>query len=198
MDYNMQLTQAAGALVAEVLGGKLSFKAYPIEYGNTVVWEFGGYPLWPSGRPGKVFVCFPRNTFTMRGSSMKMQSLNQAQCKFFQGDLHNAFAHPHVYPSGTPCWSQGRYDRVPGFLQVVVETLTLHSTTETSVKKGLCATTLMGVGEEALQAARRQNQVVLRTLHPLPVVQDSVQLAQYLSRRWPATLDQILLHKGRS
>ena len=59
MDYNMQLTQAAGALVAEVLGGKLSFKAYPIDHGNTMVWEFGGYPLWPSGKPGKVFVCFP-------------------------------------------------------------------------------------------------------------------------------------------
>ena len=146
MDYNMQLTQAAGALVAEVLGGKLSFKAYPIDHGNTMVWEFGGYPLWPSGKPGKVFVCFPRNTFTMRGNTMKMQPLNQAQCKFFQGDLHTALAHPHIFPSASPCWSQGRYDRVPGFLQVVVETLTLHSTTETSVKKGLCATTLMGVG----------------------------------------------------
>ena len=129
---------------------------------------------------------------------MKMQSLNQAQCKFFQGDLHTAFAHPHVFPSGTPCWSRGSYNRVTGFLQVVVETLTLHSTTSTSITKGLCATTLMGVGEDALQAARRQNQVVLQTLRPLPVVQDSVQLANYLARRWPSVLDTILLHKGRS
>ena len=56
----------------------------------------------------------------------------------------------------------------------------------------------MGVGEEALRAARLQNQVVLRTLHPLPVVRDSVKLADYLSRRWPELLDSIILDKGRS
>lgn len=197
MDYTMQLSQTAGTLVAEVLGGKLSLKTYPIDHGNTMVWEFNGYPLWPDGKPGKVFVCFPRNTFTMRGGAIYFHPFDQAQCKFLQGTSHTAFAHPHVFPSGTPCWNHGGQQRVTGFLQVVVETLTLHSTTETSVKKGLCATTLMGVGEEALQAARRQNQMVLRTLCPLPVVQDSVRLADYLSRRWPAVLDQILLNKGR-
>ena len=198
MDYNMKLSQAAGALVAEVLGGSLSLRTYPGDHGNQMVWEFKGYPLWPEGKTGKVFVCFPRNTFTMRGGTVYFHAFDQAQCKFFQHDFRTPFAHAHIFPSGTPCWHHGGQQRVTGFLQVVIETLTLQNITSTSVTKGLCATTLMGVGEEVLRAARLQNQVVLRTRHPLPVVRDSVKLADYLSRRWPELLDSMILDKGRS
>ena len=133
---------------------------------------------------GKVYIVFPAKTFAVRGGEAKFEPMPQDQVRLCQGSLDKAFAHPHVYNSGHPCWHDGARSGVADFIATLLETLTMINVTNTSVTYGKCASGVMGVGQDAVRNASIQTKRVYAAFRPLPIVKDRVKLTRYVNNRW--------------
>ena len=133
---------------------------------------------------GKVYIVFPAKTFTVRGGEAKFEPMPQDQVRLCERSLAKAFAHPHVYNSGHPCWHDGARSGVADFIATLLETLTMINVTNTSVTYGKCASGVMGVGQDAVRNASIQTKRVYAAFRPLPIVKDRVKLTRYVNNRW--------------
>lgn len=183
-DYTMDLAKIAAGIVTDCLGSGLTSNTYYSTDGNSIVMEFGGYPLRNSFRTGKVFVQFPRSTFYVRKGTVKYTPIQQAQCRYYQEKMGSQFAHPHVYNDGHPCWDTGKRERVVDFIANIIETLSLQNVTKDSVTVGLCASGIMGIKMEALKNAQIQQKKVIGTLKSKPFISDRRKLESYVNKRW--------------
>ena len=210
-DYSMELASIATGIVANIIGIK-SFKTSNSEDGNNIIMEFEGYPIFDTNtlktsnsedgnninpmyntnKVGKVLVQIPRSTFYMRGSDVKINPIQQSQCRFYQVKIGEQFAHPHIYSDGHPCWDKGKRDQAADIITNIIETLTLENVTEDSVMKGKCASLVMKIGLEALENAKKQKKRVLSKYKPENKTQEEIQrkikdkraLESYVNKLW--------------
>lgn len=190
-DYSMELTKIATGIVANIIGIK-SFNTYNSSDGNSIIMEFDGYPIYGTENSGKVFFQLPRSTFYMRGGDVKINPIQQAQCKYYQINIGEQFAHPHIYSDGHPCWDKGRRDKAADIIANIIETLTLENVTENSVLKGRCASRVMQTGLVALENAKKQESRVFLTFKSEDKVQKMIQnkiknkreLDSYVNKLW--------------
>lgn len=183
MNKSFLLAQSAGYLLGECLGGAKVTTSYSRDH-NDFIWELSGYPLYGTRGTGKVYIIFPAKTFAVRGGEAKFEPMPQDQVRLCQGSLEKAFAHPHVYNSGHPCWHDGARSGVADFIATLLETLTMINVTNTSVTYGKCASGVMGVGQDAVRNASIQTKRVYADFHPLSIVKDRVKLTRYINNRW--------------
>ena len=118
MNKSFLIAQSAGYLLGECLGGAKVTTSYSHDH-NDFIWELSGYPLYGTRGTGKVYIVFPAKTFAVRGGEAKFEPMPQDQVRLCQGSLDKAFAHPHVYNSGHPCWHDGARSGVADFLREV-------------------------------------------------------------------------------
>ena len=183
-DYSMDLAKVATGIIVDVMGGGLSAESHYSSDGNYIIMEFDGYPLYDQRQKGKVFVQFPRSTFYVKKGNVYFTPIQQAQCRFFQEQMGKQFAHPHVYSDGHPCWDGSSRERPTDFIANIIETLSLLNVTKDSVTVGLCASGIMGIQQEALTNAKRQQTRVLDTLNCKSLIKERRKLESYVNKRW--------------
>lgn len=183
-DYSMDLAMIAAGIVTDVLGQGLTAKTYYNPDGNNIIMEFNGYPLYGSGKPGKVYVQFPRSTLYVRKGTVQKTEIQQAQCRYYQEHIGKPLDHPHIFNDGHPCWDNGKRERTIDFLTNIIETFAMENVTRTSVEVGHCASGVMGVGDTALRNATAQKQRVHATLKCKPFISDHLKLESYVTKRW--------------
>ena len=183
-DYSMELAMVAAGVVTDVLGQSLTAKTSYSPDGNNIVVEFSGYPLYGSSKSGKVYVQFPRATFSVRKGCVAYAPLQQAQCRYYQGRIGEQFAHPHIFNDGHPCWDNSRRERAIDFITNIIETFSLENVTRSSIEVGHCASGVMGVGETALRNATTQKQRVNTILNCKPFISNHRKLESYVTKRW--------------
>lgn len=183
MNKSFLIAQSAGYLLGECLGGAVVTTSYSQDH-NDLIWELSGYPIYGTHGTGKVYIVFPAKTFAVRAGEAKFEPMPQDQVRLCQGSLDKAFAHPHVYNSGHPCWHDGARSGVADFLATLIETLTLSNVTSKSVSYGRCASGLLGVGQDAICHSAMQMKRVYAAFRPLPIVKDRVKLTRYINNRW--------------
>jgi hypothetical protein len=103
MDKKIEVLQAATNFLCGWFDQKL--KGQAAYSGNGIAIKFSGYPLYPTGSPGDVIFTLPSDYVTVSSSGIRFQSLQQADVRIYQQSNGTAFAHPHVFPNGTPCWA---------------------------------------------------------------------------------------------
>lgn len=183
-DSSMDLAKIAAGIVSEVMGEGLTARTSCSADGNSILMEFDGYPIYGTGRRGKVFVQFPRSAFYMSRGNVYFKGIQQAECRYYQEKPGTAFAHPHVFSSGQPCWKNGGRERAVDFIVNIVETLALSNVTKDSVTIGLCASGVMGTKLGALKNAQLHQKKVVSTLKSTPLVKEHRKLESFIDRRW--------------
>lgn len=102
MSKNLEILQAAVNFVCNWFDGKLTGTA---KYaGNHIELRFNGYALYPTGKRGDVIIRLPSDYITVSSGGIKYRPISQREVGFFQETVGTAFIHPHVWPSGQPCW----------------------------------------------------------------------------------------------
>lgn len=190
-DYSMDLSAIAVGTIANVIAIK-SFKTYYSSDGNHIIMEFDGYPIYGTDTFGKVLFQMPRSTFYMKGGDVKINPIQQSQCRFYQRRIGEPFAHPHIYNDGHPCWDKGKREQAVDIMTNIIETLTLENVTEDSVLKGRCASSVMKTGLVALENAKKQESRVFLTFKPEDELQKTIQkkiknkreLESYVNKLW--------------
>ena len=178
MNKSFLLAQSAGYLLGECLGGAKVTTSYSRDH-NDFIWELSGYPLYGTRGTGKTTCA---KIFAKAVNCLDTSSPDQV--RLCEGSLEKAFAHPHVYNSGHPCWHDGARSGVADFIATLLETLTMINVTNTSVTYGKCASGVMGVGQDAVRNASIQTKRVYAAFRPLPIVKDRVKLTRYINNRW--------------
>jgi hypothetical protein len=102
MGKDLEILQAAVNFISNWFDGAL--RGIACYSGNDVQLVFSGYSLYPSGKKGDVIFCLPSDYVTVSSTGVKYRELSQAEVRFCQGDAKTAFAHPHIWNSGQPCW----------------------------------------------------------------------------------------------
>ena len=183
-DYSMDLAKIVASIIVDIIGNGITANTRYSSDGNNVIMEFDGYPLYARRQKGKVFVQFPRSTFYVKRGNVYFTPIQQAQCRYYQEQMGNQFAHPHIYNNGHPCWDGSSRERPTDFIANIIETLSLLNVTKDSVTVGLCASGIMGVKMEALSNAQKQQKRVLDSLKCKPFIKDRRKLENYVSKRW--------------
>ncbi|MDY5002152.1 MAG: hypothetical protein SO122_06790 [Eubacteriales bacterium] len=190
-DYSMELARIAAGIVADVMGDVKFSTTYSSD-SNSIIMEFDGYPIYGAGKKAKVFVQFPRSTFSVRAGKVVFTPLRQADCRFYQNTLGEPFSHPHVYNDGHPCWDGGGRERAADFISNIIETLALANVTQYSVDIGRCASGVMGVSHEAVKNANAQRKRVIEALKCKPMLTDRRKLESYVGKRWSSMISILM------
>ena len=202
MDHSENLTKRAASIIDDLLGSGMSPEvSYSVD-GNSIIMEFHNYPVYRSkkGKTGNVYVVIPASTFKIRNGKVVFERLAQTDCKFYQNRIGEAFAHPHIFSDGHPCWHGGDRSRAVDFICNVVETLSLTNVTNASITIGHRASGSMGhdinnlkdvskltsqeVDENSLLNARRQEKRVKDTLCPKGIIYNRRAMESFVSNKW--------------
>lgn len=212
MDHSLNLTRKAASIIDELMGSCMSPSVYYNGDGNTIIMEFHNYPIYGSGKEktGNVYLKMPASTFGIRNGKVVFKRLAQADCRFYQNIIGKAFAHPHVFNDGHPCWNGGDRSRAVDFICNIVETFCLTNVTKDSIYIGHRASCVMGndeahpkdekcltgreKDENSLKNARRQEDRVRKKLHPKDFISDRRKLEAYASRRWVSAITSYMNH----
>lgn len=183
-DYNLNLAEIAADIITDCLGKNLTSNTYYSVDGNSIIMEFSGYPLRGSDEFGQVYVQFPRNTFYKKRGNVYFTPIYQAQCRYYQENIGNQLAHPHVYIDGHPSWDNIRRDTPADFMTNIIETLSLQNVTENSIEIAHCSSAIMGISKEALKNAQEQQNRVISVLKCNPIISNHEKLKRYVYQSW--------------
>ena len=215
MDHSLNLTKKAASIIDELMGSSMSPLVYYGADGNTIIMEFHNYPLYGYNRHivGNVYVQIPASTFSIRNGKIVFKRLAQTDCRFYQNKLGEAFAHPHVFNDGHPCWHGGDRSRVVDFICNIVETFCLTNVTHDSIYIGHRASGIMAndeahpkdenkltgreKDENSLKNARKQEKSVRKELHPKGCISNRRGMEAYASNKWVNTITLYMKHNQR-
>lgn len=183
-DYNLNFAEIAADIITDCLGKNLTSNTYYSVDGNSIIMEFSGYPLRGSDEIGQVYVQFPRNTFYKKRGNVHFTPIYQSQCRYYQENIGDQLAHPHVYIDGHPSWDNTRRDTPEDFLTNIIETFSLQNVTEDSIMIGLCSSAIMGLSKEALKNSQEQQNRVISVLKCNPIISHHEELKKYVRQSW--------------
>lgn len=195
-DYNLIIAEIAARIVTDCLGESLTANTYYSADGNYIIMEFSGYPLRESDRTGNVYVQFPRSTFYVKRGNVYFTPIQQSQCRYYQENIGNQLAHPHIYIDGHPSWDGTRRDTPADFITNIIETLSLQNVTENSIKIDRCSSNIMGIHSEALKNAQEHQKTVISVLKSNTIISDHVKLKRYVSESWRDKLIRTFMNSG--
>ena len=136
MDKRIEIYKLFANQICNELRNKISYDVKYSYDGNKVEIWLHGYPLYPSKRLGDVIISLPINYISVQGGSIRYNSINQASVGFYQENTMKAFAHPHVWNSGQPCWDHVPKSNINDLFVYIVNSLLLTNVTKDSLERG--------------------------------------------------------------